>query len=50
MILAEGYFSSGNKAMDSNILVLDSGGKEVFHGMTDKKGEFSFQGATVKIG
>ena len=43
MILAEGYFSSGNKAMDSTILVLDSGGKEVFHGMTDKKGEFSFK-------
>jgi len=43
MILAEGYFSSGNKAMDSTILVFDSGGKEVFHGMTDKKGEFSFK-------
>ncbi len=43
MILAEGYFSSGNKAMDSVILVFDSGGKEVFHGMTDKKGEFSFK-------
>ncbi|MBW1965619.1 MAG: cobalt transporter CbiM [Deltaproteobacteria bacterium] len=43
MILAEGYFSSGNRAMDSTILVLDSGGKEVFHGMTDKKGEFSFK-------
>ena len=43
MILAEGYFSGGNKAMDSTILVLDSGGKEVYHGMTDKKGEFSFK-------
>ena len=43
MILAEGYFSGGNKAMDSAILVYDSGGKEVFHGMTDKKGEFSFK-------
>jgi nickel transport protein len=43
MILSEGYFSSGNKAMDSTILVLDSSGKEVFHGMTDKKGEFSFK-------
>jgi cobalt/nickel transport system permease protein len=43
MILAEGYFSSGNKAMDSTILVLDSGGKEVYHGMTDKKGGFSFK-------
>jgi cobalt/nickel transport system permease protein len=43
MILAEGYFSSGNKAMDSTILVLDSEGKEVFRGMTDKKGEFSFK-------
>jgi nickel transport protein len=43
MILAEGYFSGGNKAMDSTIMVLDSGGKEVFHGMTDKKGEFSFK-------
>ena len=43
MILAEGYFSGGNKAMNSTILVLDSGGKEVFHGMTDKKGEFSFK-------
>jgi len=43
MILAEGYFSSGNKAMDSTILVLDSRGKEVFHGMTDKKGKFSFK-------
>ena len=43
MILAEGYFSSGNKAMDSTILVLDSGGKEVFHGTTNKKGEFSFK-------
>jgi cobalt/nickel transport system permease protein len=43
MILAEGYFSSGNKAMNSTILVLDSGGKEVFHGMTDKQGKFSFK-------
>ncbi len=43
MILAEGYFSGGNKAMDSAILVFDSEGKEVFHGMTDKKGEFSFK-------
>jgi len=43
MILAEGYFSGGNKAMDSTILVFDSEGKEVFHGMTDKKGEFSFK-------
>ncbi|MEA1867020.1 MAG: energy-coupling factor ABC transporter permease, partial [Thermodesulfobacteriota bacterium] len=43
MILAEGYFSGGNKAMDSTILVLDSEGKEVYHGMTDKKGEFSFK-------
>jgi cobalt/nickel transport system permease protein len=39
MILAEGYFSTSNKAVNSTILVLDSGGKEVFHGMTDKKGE-----------
>jgi cobalt/nickel transport system permease protein len=43
MILAEGYFSGGTKAMDSTVLVLDSGGKEVFHGMTNKKGEFSFK-------
>ena len=43
MILAEGYFSGGNKAMDSTILVFDSEGKEIFHGMTDKKGEFSFK-------
>ena len=43
MILAEGYFSGGNKAMDSAVLVFDSGGKEVYHGMTDKKGEFSFK-------
>ncbi|RPI54523.1 MAG: cobalt transporter CbiM [Deltaproteobacteria bacterium] len=43
MIMAEGYFSGGNRAMDSTVLVLDSVGKEVFHGMTDKKGEFSFK-------
>jgi len=43
MILAEGYFSGGTKAMNSKILVLDSGGKEVFHGMTDKKGKFSYK-------
>jgi cobalt/nickel transport system permease protein len=43
MILAEGYFSGGTKAMNSTILVLDSEGKEVFNGMTDKKGEFSFK-------
>jgi len=43
MILAEGYFSGGTKAMDSAILVFDSGDKEVFHGMTDKKGGFSFK-------
>lgn len=43
MILADGYFSGGAKAMNSKILVLDSRGKEVFHGMTDKKGKFSFK-------
>ncbi|NOQ46302.1 MAG: hypothetical protein GQ559_06475 [Desulfobulbaceae bacterium] len=43
MILAEGYFSGGNKSMDSTVLVFDSGGKEVFHGKTDKKGKFSFK-------
>jgi len=43
MILAEGYFSTGTKAVNSTILVLDSEGKEVFHGMTDKNGEFSFK-------
>ena len=41
MILSEGYFSTGTKAVNSTILVLDSEGKEVFHGMTDKKGKFS---------
>ncbi|MEA3386276.1 MAG: hypothetical protein U9Q89_07495, partial [Thermodesulfobacteriota bacterium] len=40
---AEGYFSGGNKAMDSAVLALDSEGKEVYHGMTDKKGKFSFK-------
>jgi nickel transport protein len=43
MIMAEGYFSSGKKAVNSTILVFDSKGKEVFHGITDKKGEFSFK-------
>ena len=43
MILAEGYFSTGNKAVNSTILVLDSEGKEFFHGMTDKKGKFSYK-------
>jgi cobalt/nickel transport system permease protein len=43
MVLAEGYFSGGNKAMNSTIMVFDSAGKEVFHGKTDKKGEFSFE-------
>ena len=43
MILAEGYCSTGTKAVNSTILVLDSEGKEVFHGMTDKNGEFSFK-------
>jgi len=43
MILSEGYFSTGTKAVNSTILVLDSEGKEVFHGMTDKKGEFSYK-------
>jgi len=43
MIMAEGYFSSGKKAVNSTIMVFDSEGKEVFHGTTDKKGEFCFQ-------
>jgi cobalt/nickel transport system permease protein len=43
MILAEGYFSTGTKAVNSTILVLDSEDKEVFHGMTDKKGKFSYK-------
>jgi cobalt/nickel transport system permease protein len=43
MILSEGYFSTGTKAVNSTIMVLDSEGKEVFNGMTDKKGEFSFK-------
>lgn len=43
MILSEGYFSTGTKAVNSTILVLDSEGKEVFNGMTDKEGEFSFK-------
>jgi cobalt/nickel transport system permease protein len=43
MILSEGYFSTGTKAVNSTILVLDSEDKEVFHGMTDKKGKFSYK-------
>lgn len=43
MIKTEGYFSSGKKAVNSTIMVFDSEGKEVFHGTTDKKGEFCFQ-------
>jgi cobalt/nickel transport system permease protein len=43
MILSEGYFSTGTKAVNSTILVLDSEGKEVFHGVTDKNGEFSYK-------
>jgi cobalt/nickel transport system permease protein len=43
MILAEGYFSSGKKAVNAKIMVFDSEGENVFNGLTDAEGEFSYK-------
>lgn len=53
-IKGEGYFSSGDKAQDSEVDILDAQGKVVAHGQTDKQGLFSIPlpagaGAPLKV-
>jgi len=38
----EGYFASGQKAIDSKVIVTDQNGKVVLQGKTNKQGQFSF--------
>ena len=42
-IFTESKFSGGKRAMNAQVLVFDSQGKQLLEGKTDKKGEFSFK-------
>jgi nickel transport protein len=41
-VVVEGFFSGKAKAMDCQVEVLDSGGKVLIQGVTDKQGIYSF--------
>ncbi len=42
-IFTESKFSGGKRAINAQILVFDSQGKQLLEGKTDRKGEFSFK-------
>jgi nickel transport protein len=50
MILGEGYFSNGNRAMDSQVEVRDADGKPVGQARTDDQGRFSLPLSDLQAG
>ncbi len=42
-VYTESYFSGNRKVIDGVVTVFDSSGKELLHGRTNRKGEFSFK-------
>ncbi|MCC6544598.1 MAG: hypothetical protein IT392_08875 [Nitrospirae bacterium] len=41
-VFVEGYFADGKKAMNSKVVVYDSSGSELLHGLTNDSGQFNF--------